>query len=75
MHRRFRFDPRRFARTLEGQSAIAFFLLLYGVGGGLIWFFYGWAAALVGLACITGGLLVFLLLYAIMLFIGYLIGE
>jgi hypothetical protein len=29
----------------------------------------------VGLACITGGLLVFLLLYAIMLFIGYLIGE
>ena len=69
------FDPRRFARSTEGQLVIAFFLLLYGLGGGLIWFFYGQGAALLGVGCITGGLLFFLLLYGIMLLIGRLAGE
>ena len=69
------FNARRFARSTEGQLIVAFFLLLYLLGGGLIWLFYGWAAALLGLGCITGGLLFFLLLYAIMLLIGHLAGE
>lgn len=76
MHRRrISFNARRFAKSMEGQLVIAFFVLLYGVGGGLIWLFYGRAAALLGLACISGGMLFFLLLYAIMLLIGYLAGE
>lgn len=54
---------------------VAFFLLLYLVGGGLIWLFYGRAAALLGIACMTGGLCFFLVLYAIMILIGYLAGE
>lgn len=76
MHRRrTSFTARRFAKSTEGQLVIAFFVLLYGVGGGLIWLFYGRAAALLGLACISGGMLFFLLLYAIMLLIGYLASE
>ena len=75
MRRRTGFQARRFARTTEGQLIVAFFVLLYLVGGGLIWLFYGRAAALLGVACMTGCLGFFLLLYAIMLLIGYLAGE
>ena len=65
------FDPVRFARSTEGQLVIGFFLLLYFVGGGLIWYFYGPGGALLGWVCITGGLLFFLLLYAIVSLIGW----
>lgn len=75
MRRRSTFDARRFARSTEGWLIVAFFVLLYAIGGGLIWFFYGRAAALLGVACMTGGLGFFLVLYAIMLLIGYLAGE
>ena len=75
MRRRSTFDARRFAHSTEARLVVAFFLLLYLVGGGLIWLFYGWAAALFGLACITGGLCFFLILYVIMSLIGYLAGE
>ena len=69
------FDPVRFARSLEGQLVIGFFLVLYLVGGGLIWLFYGRAAALLGMVCMTGGLFFFLLLYAIVWMIGWWAGE
>lgn len=75
MRRRSSFDARRFAHSTEARLVIAFFVLLYGVGGGLIWLFYGQSAALLGLACITGGLFFFLLLYGIMIVIGYWAGE
>jgi hypothetical protein len=65
------FDPFRFARSTEGQLMIGFFLLLYIVGGALIWFFYGMGGALLGWICMTGGLLFFLLLYAIVSLIGW----
>jgi len=69
------FNPRRFARSQEGQLVVAFFILLYVVGGGLIWFFYGLYAALLGIACMTGGLFFFVLLYAIVWLIGRWAGE
>ena len=69
------FDPVRFARSLEGQLVIGFFLVLYLVGGGLIWLFYGKGAALLGMVCMTGGLFLFLLLYAIVALIGWWAGE
>ena len=75
MRHRSSFDARRFAHSTEARLVIAFFVLLYGVGGGLIWLFYGQGAALLGLACITGGLFFFLLLYGIMIVIGYWAGE
>ena len=75
MRRRSTFNARRFAHSTEARLVVAFFLLLYLVGGGLIWLFYGRAAALLGLTCMTGGLFFFLILYAIMILIGYLAGE
>lgn len=75
MRRRSAFDPRRWARSTEGQLVLGFFGLLYIVGGGLIWLFYGRAAALLGLLCMTGGLLFFLLLYLIVWALGRWAGE
>lgn len=65
------FDARRYARNLEFRLVVAFFVLLYGLGGALIWHFYGRAAAVLGLLCISGGLLALLLLWAIMTLIGW----
>jgi hypothetical protein len=69
--RRAGFDPVRFVRTTEGQLVAGFFVLLYVVGGGLIWFFYGMGGALLGWFCMTGGLLFFLLLYGIVTLLGW----
>jgi hypothetical protein len=65
------FDARRYARDLEFRLVVAFFVLLYGLGGGLIWYFYGRAAAVLGLLCISGGLVTLLLLWAIVTLIGW----
>ena len=69
--RRRGFDPVRFVRTTEGQMVIGFFILLYVVGGALIWNFYGHGGAILGWVCMTGGLLFFLLLYGIVSLIGW----
>lgn len=64
------FSHRRFAVDTEMRLAVGFFVLLYVVGGGLIWFFYGLSGALIGLSCITGGLFLFLLLYGLVWLLG-----
>jgi multisubunit Na+/H+ antiporter MnhB subunit len=69
------FNPRQFARSTEGRLVLGFFVLLYVVGGGLIWFFYGPGGALLGMLCMTGGLLLFLLLYAIVWLLGRWAGD
>jgi hypothetical protein len=42
------------ART-ERNLLLGFFALLFIVGGGLIWYFYGAGAAALGVGCIAGG--------------------
>jgi hypothetical protein len=69
------FNPRRYARSQEARLVLGFFLLLYVVGGGLIAWFYGLRAMALGLACITGGLLLFLALYGLVALIGWWAGE
>jgi hypothetical protein len=65
------FDPFRFARSTEGQLVIGFFVILYVVGGGLIWWFYGFGGAALGWVCMTGALFFFLLLYGIVSLLGW----
>jgi hypothetical protein len=65
------FDPRRYARSQEARLVAGFFVLLFVVGGGLIWAFYGWQAALLGAACMLGGLISFLLLYLLVSLVGW----
>ncbi len=69
--RRRGFDPARFVRTTEGQLVIGFFVILYVVGGALIWRYYGLGGAIAGWLCITGGLFFFVLLYGLVSLAGW----
>lgn len=69
--RRRGFDPVHFVRSTEGQLVIGFFVILYVVGGALIWRFYGPGGAIAGWLCITGGVVFFLLLYGLVSLVGW----
>lgn len=69
--RRRGFDPMRFVRTTEGQLVIGFFVILYVVGGALIWVYYGLGGAIAGWLCITGGVFFFVLLYGLVSLAGW----
>jgi len=49
-------DLRRYARQTNFRLIVGFILLLFTVGVGLIYIFYGMGGALTGLACILLGL-------------------
>ena len=55
-------DIRRYARQTNFRLAVGFILLLFTVGVGLIYIFYGQAGALMGLVCILLGLVPVLLI-------------
>ncbi len=61
-------DLRDYARQTNIQLAVAAFVLLFGLGLGLIYVIYGPGAAGVGLLCLLGALvpiaLIFVALYA-----------
>lgn len=48
-------DLRRYQRDTDRNLLIGFFLLLFGVGGGLILHFYGVGGLATGLSCMAGG--------------------
>lgn len=62
-------DLRAYARQTNVQLGIAAFVLLFGIGIGLIYLIYGAGAAGVGLLCLLGSLvpiaLIFFFLYGI----------
>ncbi|MGQ0604975.1 MAG: hypothetical protein ACT4QE_25120 [Anaerolineales bacterium] len=51
-------DLRRFRSATERNLLIGFFVMLFLVGGGLIYLFYGWGGLATGLLCMVGGALV-----------------
>ena len=56
------FRSGRYRRQTQNRLVAAGFLILAGVGGGLVWLFYGRSAALTAVACLLatlglGGLL------------------
>ena len=61
--------------SLQQFTVVGFFVLLYVVGGGLIWLFFGLRGALLGMVCMTGGLFLFLLLYGLVWLLGKWAGE
>ena len=60
-------DLRRYARQTNVRLLIGFFVLLFLVGDGLIYWIYGREAAILGLICILAGTLP-LILIALILF-------
>jgi hypothetical protein len=49
-------DLRKYASQTNVQLIIGALVLLFTVGLGLIWYFYGFAGALMGLLCLLGAL-------------------
>jgi hypothetical protein len=49
-------DLRKFTRQTNARLLFGFFVLLFGVGLGLIYLFWGLESALVGLVCLLGAL-------------------
>jgi hypothetical protein len=49
-------DLRSYSKQTNKQLIIGFFVLLFGVGVGLIYWIYGKQAAILSVLCILGGL-------------------
>ncbi len=47
-------DLRQYAKQTETRLIIGFLLLVFFVGDGLIFYFYGTGAGLMGLVCLAG---------------------
>ena len=48
-------NPRAHRARTDRNLLLGFFALLFVVGGGLIWYFYGAGAAALGVLCIAAG--------------------
>jgi hypothetical protein len=65
-------DLREYARQTNIQLIVAAFVLLFGVGLGLIYVIYGPGAAGIGLLCILGGLVPVVLILAALFAIDWI---
>jgi hypothetical protein len=62
-------DLRKYARQTNVRLAVGALLVLFIIGDGLIYLFYGGGAALTGLLCLLGGMVpVVLTLLVLLLF-------
>ena len=64
---------RDYARQTEGRLIIGALLLLFVVGGGLIWYFYGAGSAGLGVICLLAGLTPVLLIGGIFLVMDWIL--
>ena len=71
--RSFSFDRHR--RQTQNRLIAAGFLILLGIGGGLVWLFYGRTAALTAVACLLGVLGLVSLLGLILWLMERWVGE
>jgi hypothetical protein len=59
-------DMRKYSRQTNVRLIIGFIVLIFVVGGGLIYWFYGGRAALLGILCLIAGLMPILLIWLIL---------
>ena len=59
-------DLRKYARQTNVRLLVGFLILLFLIGDGLIYTFYGRGAALMGLLCLGAGLVPLLLIAVIL---------
>jgi hypothetical protein len=69
------FNSRRYQRGQDVRLLVAFVVLMYVVGGALIWYFYGPAGTILGLTCVTVFLVVLVLLYLLITAVGKWAGD
>jgi hypothetical protein len=59
-------DLRQYAKRTDIQLIAGFILLLFLVGEGLIWFFYGREGAILGLFCTVAGIAPIVLIWLLL---------
>lgn len=64
-------DLRRYAKQTNARLLVGFILILFLIGDGLIFFFYGREAAVSGLICILAGLSPLVLIWLVLLVIEW----
>jgi hypothetical protein len=64
-------DLRRYSRQTSVHLVIGFILILFLVGDGLIYFFYGRNAAGMGLICLLLGITPVILVWMVLVLIGW----
>ena len=65
-------DLRRYARQTNIRLFIGMLLILFLIGDGLIYRFYGREAAVMGILCMLAGLAPLVLVWAILTFFGWI---
>jgi hypothetical protein len=65
-------DLRKYARQTNIQLAVGAVLLLFIIGDGLIYFFYGAGAAVFGILCILGGMVPVVLIVLVLLLFDWI---
>jgi hypothetical protein len=65
-------DLRQYTRQTNLRLIVGFILLLFIVGDGLIYLFYGRGAALMGLICLLGGIAPVVLILAALWIIDWI---
>ncbi len=66
-------DLRKYARDTNTRLIVGALLVLFIVGDGLIYFFYGPGAALTGLLCLIGGLLPIALIFLFFVLLDWVV--
>jgi hypothetical protein len=66
-------DLRKYSRQTNIRLLIGFFFILFFIGDGLIFVFFGKEAAFMGILCLLGGLAPLILIMLILGFIGWIV--
>jgi glucose-6-phosphate-specific signal transduction histidine kinase len=66
-------DLRKYASQTSFRLVIGALILLFSVGAGLIYLFYGFGAAVMGLLCLTGALLPIGLIVLLLQFLDWIV--
>lgn len=66
-------DLRKYAQQTNVRLIVGALLVLFLIGDGLIYLFYGLGAALTGLLCLAGGLLPIFLIYLFFLLLDWVV--
>jgi hypothetical protein len=66
-------DLRQYARQTNIRLIIGFILVLFIIGDGLIYLFYGQGAAVMGVICLLAGLAPIILIITVLWFIDWIV--
>ena len=68
-------DLRRYARQTNTRLLLGGILILFIVGDGLIYLFYGRSAAIMGLICLIAGLAPLVVIWMVLSLMGWIVRK